>query len=182
MKIIFLDFDGPLVNHRTGFMQGGSLLTFIDPVAAMNILALCSKHDAKIVISSSWRYDHTAYSMRVIMDNAARGLGKCMHSVNPFTPRVNESCARGKEIQQWIDAQPEDVEAYAIVDDSSDLLLHQFKHYVHCDPYDGLDFAGCKIIDFLLRNEPIPGNVKQIIRERRTGCGPSLQGAQFALE
>lgn len=177
MKAIFLDIDGPLVNHRSNAAHGPStILHVFDPVASAMVLRLCKDHHAKIVISSSWRYDHSAYSLRAILNNAAPGLGDCMHSTSPFTPKINTERSRGHEIAKWLSNQTQEVDAYLILDDSSDFLPDQLEHWVRCDAYDGLDFAGFKAAGHILQNRPVPEGVQRITR------APRCDGVTGALE
>lgn len=162
-NIIFLDFDGPLVNHRVNFDQ--TYHDMFDPIAVRMIKRLCYENGANIVVTSSWRYDHSSSSIRAILNNAYPGTGEYMHPISPFTPRVNEQFSRGLEIEKWMKHQCH-TGSYVIIDDSSDLLAHHFSHYVHCDVYDGLDYAGFLKAGHILRGEEIPDTVKELERPR----------------
>lgn len=121
MKVVFLDIDGVLNSHAyvirlqaQGQKVGG--LLGIDPVAVAHLNRLVDA-GATFVLSSTWRFSHTPERMtKVLQATGFRGR------VISATPRLNESMARGKEIQMWLDDWKGDpVESFVILDDDSDM-------------------------------------------------------------
>ena len=98
----------------------------------------CSETGTKICISSVWRThfgDSEYRSTPERWEDALQLLGFIPGTYVGVTGG-REEC-RGKEIQTWLDNHPE-VEDYAILDDDSDMLKHQFKKFHHCDQWFGL--------------------------------------------
>lgn len=91
----------------------------------------------KICISSVWR-NHFGTKDKcepIWWDRALTDLGFKEGTFAGVTGK-RESC-RGQEIQTWLDGRT-DIENYAIIDDDSDILEHQFDHFFHCDGWFGL--------------------------------------------
>jgi hypothetical protein len=118
-KVVALDFDGVLNSHATttqfvGEFRGTSFQTVgLDPsnVAAFN--AFQQQANAKIVVSSSWRWGRTtAELVRILKDAGVAG------DVVGATPQLG--VRRGIEIQAWLDANPA-VSGLVILDDASDM-------------------------------------------------------------
>lgn len=118
-RILFLDFDGVLNSSRTKerYSRDGRSTSGIigfDPrnVAVLNQFLESAR--VKIVVTSSWRWNHTLEELRVVLRNAGvRG------EVIDRTALTSLG-SRGQEIQAWLDrAGP--IEAFVIIDDSSDM-------------------------------------------------------------
>lgn len=134
MKIIFLDFDGVITTYKSGYN--------IDPEKVKLLLKIVEETGAKIVISSSWR-SHNIETTREKLGNLT--FMKHVIDVTPrFTVRDYDgdywSVPRGMEINHWLDKH--DVDNYVILDDESDMLLEQKKHFVKTDIYKGLSEKG----------------------------------------
>lgn len=107
MNVLFLDFDGVLLNQATRFRT-------MDPACVAYLDALCrAADDLPVVISSTWRHI---------------GLGRCRAMLREagFTGRVIGAtpvlwgCSRGEEIDRWLDAHPEYTRP-VILDDDADM-------------------------------------------------------------
>jgi len=136
MKIIFLDIDGVLNSVEQSIAnrldQSDVRLYRIDPVRVGLLRWLVDQTDAKIVISSTWRYGHTLQWFEGYFE----ALG-WLAPVIGLTPKLDK--IRGLEVQAWLDADDEmvgDVEKYVILDDDSDFLDGQ--PLVHCSSVCGL--------------------------------------------
>lgn len=140
--VIFLDIDGVL-NTRNHLRRQKISNGYMDsqnwcPIACNNIVRLCQKYGADIVVSSTWRYTYDLEALkRIFKEN-----GIASKYVKDRTPslldkvdigRVN----RGREIQEWIDEQAEPLKNYLIIDDSADMLEEQEEHFVAVDPSEG---------------------------------------------
>lgn len=109
MKVVFTDIDG--VYNTPALRAVAKWAIEVDLVTAVAKTAL--KHDAKVVISSSWR---------VNMEESAKLLGFPLH--DDWKTGDREDRNRGLEIGEWLSRHPE-VEKYAIIDDHNDFLQAQ---------------------------------------------------------
>jgi hypothetical protein len=117
MKIVFLDFDGVLVNARSfnpapGVTRSGPYAGADPPcVAALNRILLTT--GARIVITSTWRYGRSLEDLQELL----RSWGVSGQVVG-LTPRGGN---RGDQIATWLrgnrSAKDNDVQRYAILDD-----------------------------------------------------------------
>lgn len=134
MKIIFLDIDGVMTSARTGWRN-------MDQCAVAFLKHICKEGNAKMVISSTWRYNRTREFFTDIFGN------DCIHedwrtSTDLLT---NGSDCRGDEIKLWLATHPEIMD-YLILDDDSDMLPEQMDHLILTDSYNGLLFKDMKAI------------------------------------
>lgn len=139
MNIIFLDIDGVLNSSRvyaSGFTRpydwDGCYLhkeaAKFDPIAVGLINQLAKKADAKIVISSAWRQDHSVVDLRALLTigrlAVERIIDKTIHM---------HGDQRGLEVKEWLDRH--DVDKYVIFDDGCDFLPGQM--LIRTDNDDG---------------------------------------------
>jgi HAD domain in Swiss Army Knife RNA repair proteins len=152
MNIIFLDIDGVL-NSELFFKQKEEtgLITphrNICPEKVGLLNELCKSVNAKVVISSSYRYSGMPYMPKLFAELGATfdiiGVTPSLHRSN------NDGLVRGNEIRAWIEANEAslgcyrtDFHTYVILDDDNDMLLEQAKHLFLCDPYSGLTPTIC---------------------------------------
>jgi hypothetical protein len=108
MRVIFLDIDGVLNCKRTPNPR--KLPYVIDPVLLERLLRLLDRSDAKVVLSSTWRYDPAGLF-------SARRLGVPFIDVLPDMPGQ----PRRDEILAWLVAHP-DTNRFAVIDDEDDEL------------------------------------------------------------
>lgn len=135
MKIVFLDIDGVLNVIPQGEDRYGSIFhrEFVD-----NLKYIIDKTDAKIVITSTWRYDGLDTMKQMWKDRNLPG------EVIDITPNevflvkkiklyeYYDEVDRGHEIKYWLDNH-DDIENYVILDDDSDMLDEQKAHnFVRC--------------------------------------------------
>tara|TARA_R110000796_G_scaffold43634_3_gene107157 strand:+ start:4347 stop:4976 length:630 start_codon:yes stop_codon:yes gene_type:complete len=97
----------------------------------------CNENDIKICISSVWKNHFGGKNGRQPewWDKALVDLGFNEGTFVGLTGQRRTE--RGTEIQEWLDLI-DDVEDYAILDDDSDMLEHQFVKFHHCDGWFGL--------------------------------------------
>ena len=139
MKIIFLDFDGVLNNLTTRGPHPGTDPRF-DPFNISILNQIINESSAKIVITSSWRIDHTLEELRHLL-----GQVGVMGDIIDVTPNgapdpirgISNSSVRGHEIQAWLNGR-EDVTHFVIIDDSDDMVHLMFK-LVQTDDIIGLE-------------------------------------------
>ena len=133
MKIIFLDIDGVMnrlgseEQQRTKHMYQGAVGWDEDLVKRFNKLLLDA--DAHWVLSSSWRH---AERWRLDMFQ----MGTDVKRLVDRTPHLPGEI-RGKEIDLWLKKHPM-AENYAIIDDDSDMLPWQGRHFFHTNYAEGL--------------------------------------------
>lgn len=135
MKIIFLDFDGPMIPMRAYCLPNQTpIVSLFDPCAVAMLLKLIGISQAKLVISSTW--GNQGY------DTVANVLGK--NGIDPqllhedwVTPRKLSS-SRVQEIRMWLDRHPEVVDYVAIDDEQLDFDF--LPKAVLCDAYEGFSW------------------------------------------
>ncbi len=113
--MIFLDVDGVLTNLPFLTRRPPFHIRDVDPknVAALNELVAWT--GAKLVISSSWRVQHTLPDLRKILLD--QGVEADIVGRTPEMPDAN----RGDEIQCWLEATRYPIESFVILDDDSDM-------------------------------------------------------------
>lgn len=159
MKVIFLDVDGVINSVRSvmalhaeevaAYAHGKHnplLSSHIDPIAVKLLNAICESHDIKLVISSTHRF-HVKSGLLADLQRYFRDFGLTGHVIGA-TPR-EPSAHRGSEIKLWLDSHP-DVERYAILDDSTDMLEEQLPCFVRTDALEGLSLANCQQLERVL--------------------------------
>lgn len=119
MKIVFLDFDGVL-NTLTDIAFGQVSAPFnSDAIARLNDILDQSK--AKVVISSSWRVHHSLGELRTLLEEIGfRGeIIGCtpVHSYKGAQGLPDIGLIRCQEIQAWINAHPEPLTSFVVLDD-----------------------------------------------------------------
>lgn len=121
IKVLFLDIDG-VVNCATTCQRHRGAIG-IDPYMALLVGRIIIATEAKIVLSSSWRFmtDGKEEVERQVMP---------IFDITPRHPKIGgaETMERGYEIKAWLDEHPE-VNRYAILDDDSDMLEEQLPHF-----------------------------------------------------
>lgn len=139
MKIIFLDIDGVLNSRdfldskpwgeNSRFSEEVEHLQ-IDIRAVNRLNQIVEKSEAKVVISSSWRFCSSPDRMQEMLDK--QGFkGEVIGSTPILQPSI-----RGNEIQAWIDGQS-NVENIVIIDDQTD-MVHLMEFLVNTTFADGL--------------------------------------------
>jgi len=124
MKALFLDIDGVL--NSAEYLRERRHLPrptphAIDAPTIPRLNAITDRTGAKIVVSSSWRahrHPHdptpTARMARILAAHGATG------EVIGVTPSLRGS-PRGREIRAWLIAHSDAWDAFAILDDKSDM-------------------------------------------------------------
>lgn len=158
MKLIFLDVDGVLNMHGSGglFTLNKKRLRLLEKIV--------KETGAEVVVSSTWRNypDHMKKLMRCLN---YRGI-----KVSGITKRLGlasdgERYYRGHEIQDYLDNHPE-IENYVILDDDSDMLDSQLRHFVQTDGTIGLTETLAYRATYILNNGP------NSIKEKKIEKGP----------
>lgn len=98
----------------------------------------CNENDIKICVSSVWKHHFGTKEYKSTpekWEDAFQLLGFKPGTFVGITG--NRQPLRGTEIQEWLDHHPEVID-YAIIDDDSDMLEHQFEKFHHVDRWFGL--------------------------------------------
>jgi hypothetical protein len=111
MKVLFLDFDGVLNNHKSTVLDDGEIFS---KAACKNLRHLMREEpDLLIVVSSSWRHGGLPYVRHVLEKN---GINK--DKVIGITGI--EPGNRGHQIKCFLDKHPE-ITSFIIFDDENDM-------------------------------------------------------------
>lgn len=155
MSVIFLDFDGVLncVGRVDCFedWQYDNHPQFYQPAIDSLNAVLDAVPDARIVVSSTWRYMFGMRELRHLMLANEIDVGEHAERVIGATPQLDGP--RGDEIQAWLDARGECVsedDRIVILDDNPD-MVHLKSRLVQTDPSIGLTTADADLaIDMLM--------------------------------
>ena len=112
MKIIFLDIDGVICVDYIGHDEFGM---YFQPHFVDNLKRLIEKTGAKIVMSSTWRYDGLEYVRKLWKDRNLPG------EIIDITPNIN-IFKRGAEIKSWLETHKDLWSNYVILDDDLDFF------------------------------------------------------------
>ncbi len=134
MKIIFLDIDG-VMNSELYYKSVNTKKknwSRFDPKAVEMITRLVEEFNARIVISSLWRF---AMKKELAQELKVSGLIKFLHK--DWQTPILQPGHRGKEIKMWLDQHP-DILEYLILDDDSDILEEHLARFVKTEIHDGI--------------------------------------------
>lgn len=146
-NVIFLDIDGVVATPLStiAYRDGNGLLWSIDPTLMRAIVQIMRVVDAKMVLSSTWRYPHSLSTWKDVMRgyNARDVVWEdrdwwC-------TPNLL-SGTRGSEIKAWLEANEGKYDEYLILDDDDDFDEDQMSRFVQTDANIGLTFEKCQEI------------------------------------
>lgn len=112
MRILFLDFDGPLVSMRSSLAAAGAPNRALDPVSVGLVARVCREAGARIVVSSIWRV-HGRESVEADLRAAGLDVG-LLHDDWRLDLPVGDRAVR---VSAWLARHPE-VEAYVCLDDN----------------------------------------------------------------
>lgn len=117
-RVIFLDIDGVLnCNKTTRKTMSG--YTFIGNRQLKNLRHIINMTQAKVVLSSDWRYDRDDPKCNADYLELEAELMRYGIQLYGFTPEL-PSAHRGAEIAQWLAEHPE-VSSFVILDDRTDI-------------------------------------------------------------
>lgn len=125
MKVLFLDIDG-VCNSRDYLRRGRAknrnftLWNVTDPDAVRLVRRIVRETGCVVVLSSTWRL--YPESVAVVRRDVCRIMDCTPDLQRGYKRGVVE---RGREVKAWLDEHPE-VTQYAIIDDDSDFLPHQW--------------------------------------------------------
>lgn len=145
-RVVFLDVDGVLATVRSNVHHDNHLADKLDPVAVRLVNKLCDSTGARLVMSSTWRFE--AFTVSGVKPELAweplftAGLWRqhvwnseeCLEgSLTPNNRRFSHvNNLRGLEIKEWLETHAPDVELedVVILDDENDFLDEQQSRWV----------------------------------------------------
>jgi len=151
--ILFLDIDGVMntKNHLRRQARNGKKPSRFDwcPVAAAHIKLLTEKLGARIVVTSTWRYEFGSFEeLREIFEkneiNPDHVIGKTSSLLNEDGP-----VTRGQEIRAWIEENNAQHDLHIILDDNDDGISERFLHFIQTSMEEG--FAAQEKIKMALK-------------------------------
>jgi hypothetical protein len=134
VKVVFLDFDGPIIPLQSHAHRIGLLEKAWPPcVAALN--RITDSTGAMIVVSSSWRCAGQAV---VTAQLKMWGVTADVIGITPeFASRMESGIwvtfARGREVAAYLEAHPE-IESFVIFDDDED--MEELSHRLIRTPFE----------------------------------------------
>lgn len=145
MKVLFLDFDGPMIPSRAAGLSPGATWTTFDPVAVHHINKILDKR-VTLVISSSWRYMGMG-TIRMVLSLNGIDPGK-MHSGEWCTKTPVGVDDVDKEtfkhlknrtaiILDWVERHKDENITHWVALDDMKLNLPE-ENFVRCSTFDGL--------------------------------------------
>lgn len=136
-RYLFLDVDGVLNCNRDYQVYVPSGLV-INQEKCRNLVNALKDIDVKWILSSTWRLNQSSIEY----------LNQFI-PIHDITPKLNNR-ARGYEIDTYMEKNPCD--RYVIVDDDSDMLMHQLPWFVQTTVEHGLTGSHIHRIQYLLEH------------------------------
>lgn len=116
MRVVFLDFDGVLNRGYDKVRGAPSGFDYSVSSCVLALNALTRAMDARIVVSSSWRLQHSLDELRAVLR-----LWGVEAPVLDVTPDLEDAsgfpAARICEIRSFLDLCSEPIESFAVLDD-----------------------------------------------------------------
>lgn len=135
MKIVFLDIDG-VMNSEIYYKSINTKVKDWDrfkPEAVKLLKQLLDEFNAKIVITSSWRFGAKEL---LIKELTKSGLKKYLHK--NWKTAMLQGGERGKEIRLWLENNS-GIENYVIFDDAETMLEEQSQNFIRTNISNGLE-------------------------------------------
>lgn len=152
MKVIFLDIDGVLNSDYTVAITKSGC-TFVDIAKVIRLKWIVEATNAKLVLSSDWRYDRNISPLNEDFLELKNVLTEYGLSFYDFTPEINWM-NRELEIQTWLNKHPE-VDKFIILDDRTD-FPNLMEHLVHTRTSIGLTSEKMQEAIAALADDDIP--------------------------
>lgn len=154
-KIIFLDIDGVLNSYKYPAFDLNSVRG-ISPWHVKHLNYIIQKTDAYVVVSSSWRIFHKIEEIREMLKSAGFLFSDRVIGGIPVGEKDPSRGwpTRGEEIEMYLKEHSNDIEAYVIIDDDTDMVSSQMNNFVVTDIEKGLRRKEAKqCVEILLREK-----------------------------
>lgn len=142
MRVIFLDFDGVLHDDQAA----RSMFVHVDRLAEV----LIPYPEVKLVISSSWRSQHSIE----LMTGHLKALGSRAIDVTPNIP----DASRQAEIEAWVSYHA-DIDNWLAIDDMPRLFQRDCSWLLITDPKQGFDQKAWALLAVWLETGTLPTEV-----------------------
>lgn len=138
MKTVFLDYDGviDISTHQLNF----------DKQLLENVFTLCELYQAKIVLSTSWRFLKTIEEWNKLFRGLVVDITPLYISHEDLTDHLITASwilynkhQRGLEVKQWLDENNVSIKDCIIIDDNDEFLPEQQHRFVKCESSKGFD-------------------------------------------
>lgn len=155
MKVIFLDVDGVLNNWYTE-ETAPSGATFVEDYLVKNLAAIVRQTGAKVVLSSSWRYEWEDTEEKCSPDFIALRDKLASYGVELLdkTPLIGNGIDRNAEIKAWLAAHTDlEIEKYVAIDDEAILFKTDNSYLIKTAPSKGLTWVMANMVGASLNEE-----------------------------
>lgn len=155
MKIIFLDIDGPLVNHKSHSEAGklGGLMSDFGAESVKLLSSICTRFDAKIVVISTWA--SARGKDRTLEAFTKADLAKYLHPENwAFSDQEITKTSREKAILKWMNDNQVNQNNIVIIDDEQSSYTTLTDRLVAVDRKNGFVRADSISVERLLTKTP----------------------------
>lgn len=155
IKVIFLDFDGPMIPARAYFLPENrtGLVARFDPCAVGMLNELIERSDAYLVISSSWATMGKQPMKMALQVNGVRAR-ICDLDEGAWTTPRKFSSSRPAEIGWWLEEYGDRVSHWVAIDDQW-MSPEDVPNLVHVTMDDGLQMThlvqAAKLLDMKLK-------------------------------
>jgi trehalose-6-phosphatase len=136
-RIIFLDFDGPLVPFAKKYQKTRPAVVSKEAIACLNVLI--KESGAKIVVTSSWRTHSTLEQLQTLLNKKWGVVGEVVGKTSKSIVGSN----RGREIESWLVEHQGEVESFVILDDEDKGMYPLIDRVVKIDNH----MAGMRPVD-----------------------------------
>jgi hypothetical protein len=150
MRLIFLDIDGVLNDHNFCREAQSNL---INPRCVANLNRILISTDARIVLSSSWRYmisggAHTLEGFEYML--RTHGVACSGRLISVTCPDEDEDAVtRGPQIRKWLRDRSR-VTSFVVIDDVDDDIVREGLPFVRTDGNVGLTEADAERVIAIL--------------------------------
>lgn len=153
-NILFLDFDGVINNSDLEQEKDHETIPNdwdqYHPDLVSNIRTIIHEYNLKVVVSSTWRKNHSIQSMNMILNNlwnldcVILDYTTTEHLDKDYYNRLEDdikasSRDRGLQISHWLNSKKYYINSYIIIDDDSDAGYGHDNHFFKTDVMRGFD-------------------------------------------
>tara|TARA_R100001244_G_scaffold25113_5_gene25723 strand:- start:9333 stop:9815 length:483 start_codon:yes stop_codon:yes gene_type:complete len=137
MKVLFLDFDGPIIPGRAWLLNNHPGGLWEEPCKTSGVLVneVLHRADAKLVISSTWRKTGGLDGCKDLLYKAGIDLTRLHDDWATIALNSSEGHVRSMEILEWVSRH--DVESFIAIDDM-ELRGLPDENRVKCTTADGV--------------------------------------------